>query len=195
MPVDFLCIQKDRLAAIALGGNSTSPAGDPAKTIAAALADIARDIGPIVAVSRFFRTPAHPPGSGPDVVNAAVVAATTLEPAETLDVLHRIEARFGRVRQVRWGARTLDLDLLSMGERVLPDAATLRQWMDLPAADQRDRAPDRLILPHPRLQDRAFVLIPLAEIAPGWRHPLTGRTVAEMAAALPEADKSAICPL
>ena len=195
MPVDFISIQRNRLAAIAAGGNSTSPAGDPAKTIAAALADITRDIGPIVAISRFFRTPAFPPGSGPDFVNAAVIAVKSLEPAAALDALHRIEARYGRVRQVRWGARTLDLDLIAMGDRVLPDAATLREWMDLPASEQSVRAPDRLILPHPRLQDRAFVLIPLAEIAPNWRHPLSGRTVAGMAAALAEAEKAAVCPL
>lgn len=195
MPADFISIQKHRLAAIALGGNAASPAGEPAETIAAALGDISRDVGPIVAVSRFFRTPAYPSGSGPEFVNAVVVADTSLEPARILEALHRIEARHGRVRQVRWGARTLDLDLLSLGDRILPDATTLRQWMDLPPARQAECAPDRLILPHPRLQDRAFVLIPLAEIAPRWRHPATGRTVAEMLWALPAADKAAVRPL
>ena len=76
-----------------------------------------------------------------------MIAVTSLEPAAALDALHRIEARYGRVRQVRWGARTLDLDLIAMGDRVLPDAATLREWMDLPASEQSVRAPDRLILP------------------------------------------------
>lgn len=195
MPADFISIQKHRLAAIALGGNAASQAGEPAETIAAALGDITRDIGPIVAASRFFRTPAYPLGSGADFVNAVVLADTSLEPGEVLEALHRIEARHGRVRQVRWGARTLDLDLLAMGDRILPDTTTLRQWMDLPPARQAERAPDRLILPHPRLQDRAFVLIPMAEILPHWRHPATGRTVAEMVWALPAADKAAVRPL
>ncbi len=151
--------------------------------------------GVIVAVSRFFRTPAYPPGSGPDFVNVAALLRTALAPGPLLAALHAIEARYGRERLTRWGERTLDIDLLAVEDRILPDEATLRHWMDLAPARQRVEAPDRLILPHPRLHERAFVLIPLAEIAPGWRHPLTGRTVAEMAAALPEADKSAICPL
>ena len=67
--------------------------------------------------------------------------------------------------------------------------------MALDPARQRVEAPDRLILPHPRLQDRAFVLIPLADICPGWRHPVTGASVSDMIAALPEADKEAIWPL
>ena len=134
-------------------------------------------------------------GSGPGFVNAAVLASTALTPEALLRVLHRIEADHGRERLVRWGARTLDIDLLAMGDRILPDEATLRRWMELPPARQPVEAPDRLILPHPRLQDRAFELIPLAEIAPGWRHPLTGRSVAGMAAALREAERDAICPL
>ncbi|WP_413867342.1 2-amino-4-hydroxy-6-hydroxymethyldihydropteridine diphosphokinase [Albidovulum sp.] len=194
MSRDFTSIQRDRLAAIALGGNSPTRNGGPAETIVAALADMACE-GVIVAVSRFFRTPAYPPGSGPDFVNVAALLRTALAPGPLLAALHAIEARYGRERLTRWGERTLDIDLLAVEDRILPDEATLRHWMDLAPARQRVEAPDRLILPHPRLHERAFVLIPLAEIAPGWRHPLTGRTVAEMAAALPEADKSAICPL
>jgi 2-amino-4-hydroxy-6-hydroxymethyldihydropteridine diphosphokinase len=65
----------------------------------------------------------------------------------------------------------------------------------LPQADQTRLAPDGLVLPHPRLQDRAFVLVPLARVAAGWRHPVTGRTVAEMLAALPQADRNAVVAL
>jgi 2-amino-4-hydroxy-6-hydroxymethyldihydropteridine diphosphokinase len=160
-----------------------------------ALGDIHRDVGKIVAVSRFFKTPAHPAGAGPDFVNAAALLETPLSPERLLAALHAIEADHGRTRDQRWGDRTLDLDLLLLGDRVLPDAATLRRWIELPADRQRREVPDHLILPHPRLQDRGFVLIPLAEIAPAWRHPLTGITVAAMAAALPEAGKAAICPV
>lgn len=146
-------------------------------------------------MSRFFRTPAWPPGSGPDFVNAAVLVRTRLSPADLLAALHAIEAAAGRRRDLRWGPRTLDLDLLFHGLRILPDAATQARWCDLPADRQAQDAPETLVLPHPRLQDRPFVLVPLAEIAPGWRHPVTGRSVAEMVAALDPADVAAVRPL
>jgi 2-amino-4-hydroxy-6-hydroxymethyldihydropteridine diphosphokinase len=91
--------------------------------------------------------------------------------------------------------RTLDLDLLAVGDLVLPDATTYAEWRALPADLQRLRAPDDLILPHPRMQDRAFVLVPLADVAPDWVHPVLGLSVAEMRDGLPADDLAGVVPL
>ena len=96
---------------------------------------------------------------------------------------------------MRWGMRTLDLDLLALGDSVLPDVETQDQWRELSPDMQARTAPDRLILPHPRLQDRAFVLVPLADVAQDWKHPRTGLSVAQMLAALPPADVAEVKPL
>lgn len=175
-------------ALIALGGNLASTHGRPAETLSLALDALEQAGIAIDTVSRFYRTPCFPPGAGPDFVNAAASIITDLAPDVLLARFHEIEGALGRVRETRWGARVVDLDLIAMGDRILPDRATVKHWMGLPLGVQKAMAPDRLILPHPRLQDRGFVLIPLADVAPDWCHPLSGRTVAEMVAALPEAE-------
>lgn len=145
--------------------------------------------------SRPFRTPAWPPGSGPDFVNAVLLIRTPLPPVRLLERLHAIEARAGRVRGVRWGARVLDIDLLASGGRVRPNPAIQTWWRRLCPARQAREAPHALVLPHPRLQDRGFVLMPLTEVARGWRHPVTGRRVAQMAARLGAAERARIRPI
>ncbi len=114
----------------------------------------------VLKVSSLYRT--HPVGLMDQewFVNGAFLCETRLSPLDLLDFCLQVESRFGRVRQIRWGPRTLDLDILFFGQQVL----------DLPL----------LQVPHPRLHERRFVLVPLAEIAPFWKHPQRQMTITQM---------------
>jgi 2-amino-4-hydroxy-6-hydroxymethyldihydropteridine diphosphokinase len=149
---------------IALGANMPSRAGPPALTLKAALAALTAAGVDVLKVSSFFETAAWPDPADPPFTNAAASLRTSLQPVAVLELLHAIETDFGRVRSRKNAPRTLDLDLLAYGDVILDEPG--------------------LILPHPRLAERRFVLEPLAEIAPGWRHPVTGLTPAQMLATL-----------
>jgi 2-amino-4-hydroxy-6-hydroxymethyldihydropteridine diphosphokinase len=153
---------------IGLGANLPSPRhGPPAATLAAALDALAADGRVrVVGRSRWYETAPVPVSDQPWYVNGVARVATDLPPAELLARLHAVEADFGRVRSVRNAPRLVDLDLLAYEGRVIDGEGGLE-------------------LPHPRLHERAFVLLPLAELAPGWRHPRLHRTVEELIAALP----------
>lgn len=141
-------------------------------------------------VSRFFETPAFPAGSGPNFANAALEIRVNGDADSVLETFHQIEHDMGRLRDARWAPRTVDIDLISYGSQILPDAQTQRAWMDLPLDQQMALAPDRLIVPHPRMHERAFVLGPLMDIAPDWVHPVIGLSVRQMYDALPEQAKA-----
>lgn len=142
-------------AYVALGSNL----GDPLATLRWAREELSR-LGTVTGVSALYRTaPVGGPAGQPDYLNAVLRLETALAPPALLAALHRLEAEAGRERRERWEARTLDLDLLLCGEEV---------W-ETPA----------LTLPHPRAWDRAFVLAPLADLAPGLAHPGTGERVGE----------------
>lgn len=156
-------------AAIALGSNL----GDSLATLEGALAALEEVQGiQVVSHSRWYRSAPVGPAQ-PDYVNGCALLEVRLSPEALLEELHATEHRYGRVRLERWGARTLDLDLILYG------------------AQQRES--DRLLLPHPRFRERAFVLLPLAEIAPHWIDPLTGRTVIDLAGTV--ADRHTVQPL
>ncbi|HET7315667.1 2-amino-4-hydroxy-6-hydroxymethyldihydropteridine diphosphokinase [Salinisphaera sp.] len=143
------------IAWIGLGSNLDDPAG----RIRRGVAEIAAAPGiELLAVSPLYRTaPVGGPAEQPMFCNAAAVLATELTPHALLDALQAIEAAHDRVRDVRWGPRTLDLDILAYDERRL---------------DDRD-----LCIPHPRAHERGFVLAPLADIAPALRLGAHGRVI------------------
>lgn len=179
---------------IALGANLPVGNVSPTETLQAALGALEEAGLRVLRASPFYETPCFPAGAGPDYVNAAARLACPagMGAADILSRLHRVEDRFGRARKQRWGMRTLDLDLLALGATVLPDAETHARWRDLPPDSQARVAPGELVLPHPRLQDRAFVLVPLADVAPRWRHPVLGLTVAALRNRLPAAERAAV---
>jgi 2-amino-4-hydroxy-6-hydroxymethyldihydropteridine diphosphokinase len=176
---------------VAIGGNSNSHAGNPHGTVCAAIAMLRAEFSDLM-TSNLYETPSFPAGTGPDFVNAACVFRSALPPEDILSILHKIEADFGRVRRQRWGQRTLDLDLIACGGTILPDSAVQTHWRALSLDRQKTETPDTLILPHPRLQDRAFVLVPLADVAPDWVHPMLGQNVTEMLSRLPASDRAGI---
>ncbi|GAB4574665.1 MAG: 2-amino-4-hydroxy-6-hydroxymethyldihydropteridine diphosphokinase [Rhodothalassiaceae bacterium] len=165
---------------IGLGSNLPHRGQSPEAVMRTAIA-ACRDAGlALGAVSSLYRSKAEGGPMQPDYLNAVIEVATTLAPGDLLALLHDIEARMGRERLVRYGPRTLDLDLLDMRGAVLPDPA---RWQ---AETARESAPLFLVLPHPRLHLRRFALAPLLEIAPDWRHPVLGVQGADLLASLPE---------
>ena len=180
---------------LAFGGNVESDIGVPSTTIQAAFKELNSFGVRINQASGLYRTPCYPAGVGPDFVNAACSAEFEGTADELLAICHLVESKFGRVRADRWRQRPLDIDIIACGAAVLPDQETFFRWLGLDDADQQRTAPEQLILPHPRLQDRAFVLIPLAELGIDWVHPVLELTIAEMLDRLPDGDKQAIRPL
>lgn len=176
---------KNALIIVALGANEASIAGKPHETLKIALKLINRKSIDVLRVSSWWRTPAFPAESGDDFVNAVAVANSALGPAEVLKTLHDIEAELGRTRRKRWEPRACDLDLIAWSDQVAPDEMELRRLMALGPSAIDEPPPDQLVLPHPRMHERSFVLAPMAEVAPDWRHPVLGQTTTEMLAALP----------
>ncbi len=153
---------------IGIGANLDSPRyGPPLAACEASLAALDAHLVRVVARSRWYRSRPVPASDQPWFVNGVVRVETALDAASLLALLHRIEAEFGRRRTLPTQARVLDLDLLAYGGML---------------AQGKGAGP---ILPHPRLHERAFVLYPLRDIAPDWRHPGSGATIEDMLRALP----------
>lgn len=167
---------------IALGANQSGPVGGPAAQLDGAIERLGALGLRVARHSRWWPFPSYPPGSGPDFKNGAARLETGLAPEDLLRLLRGIEQELGRERREPWGPRALDLDLLAYGDLVTPGFRAAAALGNRPP--DGNAVSDRLILPHPRLHLRPFVLEPLREIAPDWLHPVFGLTPTEMLARL-----------
>ena len=150
------------LAYIGLGAN----VGDRESHLTAAIDELTVAEGvSLLRVSQLIQTKPVGPIEQRLFLNGVVEVQTDLPPQTLLDICHAIENRHGRVRTVRWGPRTLDLDILLYGDSILNEP--------------------QLVIPHPEMHARRFVLEPLAELAPDLIHPVLGRSIRELCAALP----------
>ena len=167
---------------LALGANVRGRAGGPARTLRLAAGWLEEAGLALTACSGLWRSRPFGLLAQPPFLNAVVVLRTHLSPRELLALAAQLERRAGRRRGVAWGPRALDIDLIDVGGRVTrpPHAGRLAGGMAARRAQGKG-----LILPHPGMAQRAFVLAPLAEAAPEWRHPISGRTAARMLARLP----------
>ena len=153
---------------IGIGANLPHPTyGAPVDTLRAALTDLGGHGVERRRLSPWYRTAPVPVSDQPWYVNAVAEIATDLPPDALLAALHAVEEAFGRVRSVPNAARRIDLDLLDFRGEIAPGG------------------PCKATLPHPRMAGRAFVLRPLADLAPGWRHPVSGASIKTLVAALP----------
>jgi 2-amino-4-hydroxy-6-hydroxymethyldihydropteridine diphosphokinase len=153
----------DEAAVVALGANMVGGWPSLRALLEAALARFPDEGLTVLARSSWWRSKSWPDPSAPDYLNGVALVQTGLAPIETLHALRRIEAAFGRERRAANAPRTLDLDLIAHGRAVLSEP--------------------ELTLPHPRAAERRFVMGPLAEIAPDWRHPVDGRNARTLATA------------
>jgi 2-amino-4-hydroxy-6-hydroxymethyldihydropteridine diphosphokinase len=174
MPLGFAAITERSpvIAYLGLGANL----GDPRRQLAEALERLntAEEVE-VNRVSTFYQNPPLGPANQPWYVNAAARVRTRLGPEELLQLLQQVETAMGRVRGERWGPRRLDLDLLLYNGEVI-------------------FAP-HLVVPHPEMHRRVFVLVPLAEIAPQAWHPVLGKSAEDLLSELDPADLAALQPI
>jgi len=158
----------DKAIYIGLGGNLPHPQyGPPRATLEAALTTLTDRGIEVRQVSPWYRTAPVPASDQPWYFNAVAEISATLPADQLLAELHAVEQEFGRVRGVPNAPRLIDLDLLDFRGEIGPGG------------------PGKATLPHPRMTGRAFVLRPLADLVPGWRHPVTGTPIEALVAALP----------
>ena len=154
---------------IGAGANLSHPIyGSPREILEAAFERLAQRGVRVVRISPWYRTAPIPASDQPWYRNAVIEVGTDLAPDRLLEVLHEVEEVFGRLRSVPNAPRTIDLDLLDYRGKVVPEGQ------------------GRAVLPHPRMSNRAFVLRPLADLAPLWRHPVTAAPIQALLTALPE---------
>ena len=170
-----------------LGANMPSKFGDILTTLQMCVEYIKNE-EPIdlISQSKWYQSESFPDKSKPTFINVGIKIISKLEPYQILKIIDEIEKGFGRIRKRRWDARVCDIDIIYCNKKIIPTRNILKKWMSMKIEEQLITTPRTLILPHPRIQDRLFFLVPLNELSPNWRHPILGKTAKEILDSIPQ---------
>ncbi|MCS6626686.1 2-amino-4-hydroxy-6-hydroxymethyldihydropteridine diphosphokinase [Roseibacterium beibuensis] len=183
----------DTTVFVALGANLPGPFGGPAESLRHAMERLREMPDGVLHGGTLYSTPAYPAGNGPDYVNA-VLAVRASDTVRFVANAFGIESEFNRDKDRaagRWAPRAIDIDIVAIGGQILPDPAR-HAALRAKAPIDRVLTDEGLVVPHPAMQERAFVLKPMAFFAPSWRHPALDRTALELAEALPAEELDAV---
>ena len=180
---------------IACGANIPGLFGEPQETLGVVFSELPKYNLRILKKSRLYSSVAFPDPKKPYYLNGCLELQVHCKSSTVLDCLKSIERKMGRGKGERWDSRICDLDLLAFSNEIRPSADVFDQWYRMPLRVQMTEKPSELLLPHPRLQDRAFVLKPLMEFASDWIHPILKISVKDMFEALPKEDQDSVVPI
>lgn len=183
---EILVLAQKNVCFLGLGSNLPYGNLSPAETVRAAIEALSDAGVSEIKTSPFYGTSPVPKSDQPDFVNCVVTGQTSLKAAALLHACQRIEMSFGRKRDDRWGARTLDVDILSYNNDVVPARA---DWQAIASRAAEGAVIPDLVLPHPQLHRRAFVLVPLCDLVPGWAHPVFGSCADDLLKVLPKSER------
>ena len=171
---------------IVLGSNLSSKFGSSAEILKKCVGEL-RSFQAIQSLSesKWYISSSFVDEREPRYVNVGVRFSTNLKPKDLLIFTSDLEIKYGRKRQRRWEPRTCDIDILLCDQLILPSKLHFEKWLKLDFLEQIELAPNELILPHPRLQERTFFLRPLNDLQPDWTHPFLEMKAKEMLDSLP----------
>ena len=171
---------------VVLGSNLSSKFGNSAETLKKCVDEITSN--PVIEAlleSNWYISSSFLNKREPRYVNVGIRFTSKLKPITLLNFTSGLENKYGRKRQERWGPRTCDIDILLCDQLILPSKLYFKKWLNLNLSEQTKLVPDKLILPHPRLQERTFFLKPLNDLQPDWIHPFLKMKAKEMLDSLP----------
>ena len=178
---------------VAYGANIPGPFGCPRDTLESVFNELPKYGLEIKNKSRLYASLAFPDPTKPNYINGCLELEANCGASDVLDRLKSIEIKMGRRKKgARWDSRICDLDLLAFSNEIYPSITVFYHWYEMPLKTQMIKKPTELLLPHPRLQDRAFVLKPLMEFASNWIHPILKLSVNDMFEALPKEDLDSV---
>ena len=181
---------------VVLGSNLPSEFGNSFETLKQCIFEIRKHLAvESLLESNWYSSSSFLDKREPKYLNVGIRFSTNINPSELIEFTSGLENKYGRKRSRRWTSRTCDIDILLCDQQILPNREYFKKWLKLDFSDQIRLVPEKLVIPHPRLQERTFFLKPLHDLQPKWVHPFLKLNAKEMLDSLQLNEIESICEL